>query len=271
MMKNLKLERPIAFIDVETTGVKPNSDRIVELSILKISPSGEREYKSHRINPGIPIPPEATAVHGITDDDIADEPMFRQYAKSVRDFLDNCDVAGFNVIGFDLPCLEAEFNRAGVEFSRRDRQLVDSMVIFHKREPRDLGAAYMKYSGKEHKKAHRAEEDANVAAEVLEGQLEMYGDLPRDVNGLCAVCYEVNEDYVDAQGKFIWSEGEVVFNFGKHTGRRLKDISTEYPDYLGWIIDKSDLSLEVKEIVSKALEGEFPEPPEPLQPTGDEV
>jgi len=259
MMKNLHLERPLAFIDVETTGAKPNSDRIVELSILKISSSGEREYKSHRINPGMPIPLQATAVHGITNDDVADEPMFRQFAKSIRDFLDNCDVAGFNVIGFDLPCLEAEFNRAGVEFSRKDRQLVDSMVIFHRREPRDLAAAYMKYCGKEHKRAHEAEEDANVAAEVLEGQLETYGDLPRDVTGLCAVCYEVNENFVDAQGKFMWSEGEVVFNFGKHTGRRLEDVSTEYPDYLEWIIDKSDLSIEVKRIASKALEGEFSE------------
>ena len=270
-MKNLQLDRPLAFIDIETTGVKPNSDRIVEMSILKIHPNGGREYKSHRMNPGMPIPPEATAVHGITDDDVKDELRFRQYAKSIKDFLENCDIAGFNVINFDLPCLEAEFHRVGVEFSRRGRMFVDSMVIFHQREPRDLTAAYMKYCNKEHENAHRAEEDAKVAAEVLEGQLEMYADLPKDVKGLCAICYRVNEDNIDAQGKFMWVEGEAVFNFGKHEGRKLKDIAAEYPDYLEWIVEKSDLSAEVKDIAFKALKGEFPEPPEPLQPAEAET
>ena len=141
MLKNLKLERPIAFIDVETTGTNPNSDRVVELSILRIQPDGKEEYKSHRVNPGMPIPAEATAVHGITNADVTNLPAFRQYAKSVRDFLEGCDIAGFNVIKFDLPCLEAEFARAGVEFSRQGRYLVDSMVIYHQREPRDLASA----------------------------------------------------------------------------------------------------------------------------------
>ena len=203
MLKNLKLERPLAFIDVETTGLNPYSDRIVELSILKVHPDHGEEYKSHRMNPGVPIPAEATAVHGITDADIAEEPKFQQYAKSIRDFLDNCDIAGFSVIQFDLPCLEAEFARAGIEFSRRGRQLVDSKVIYHQRDPRDLQAAYQKYCGKGMESAHSAEEDAKAAAEVLDGQLEMHGDLPRDVPGLCALCYVSDERFIDSEGKFI--------------------------------------------------------------------
>lgn len=258
MIKNLRLERPIAFIDVETTGTNPHSDRVVELSIYKIHPDGTEEYNSHRINPETHIPAEATEVHGITDGDVANEPPFRSYAKSIRDFLDGCDIAGFNVMKFDLPCLEAEFTRAGVEFSRKGRYLVDSMVIFHKYEPRDLKAAYRKYCSREMKNAHCAEEDARASAEVLEGQLEYYRDLPRDVAGLSSLCYQDSSNYVDSEGKFIWVDGEAVFNFSKdHSGRRLESVAKEDPGFLTWMIGK-DFSPEVKEIVSKALRGEFP-------------
>ena len=261
-MKNLKLDRPIAFIDVETTGLYPNSDRIVELSILKVHPDGTEKYESHRVNPERPIPAETTAIHGITDADVAGEPVFRQYAKSIRDFLDDCDISGFNVIKFDLPFLEAELYRAGVEFSRKGRYLIDSQVIYHQRDPRNLRAAYQKYCGKEMKNAHSAEEDAKAAAEVLNGQLEMHQDLPQDVPGLCALCYKVKENSIDAESKFIWQNGEAVCNFGKkHVGRKLKDISMEDPDYLEWMAN-ADFSPAVKEIVTKALEGEFPEPPD---------
>ncbi|MBA7671970.1 3'-5' exonuclease DinG [subsurface metagenome] len=258
-MKHLKLDRPIAFIDVETTGLSPHSDRIVELSILKIHPDGTEEYKSHRVNPGVPIPAEATAVHGITDADVAGESMFQQYAKSVRDFLEGCDIAGFSVIQFDLPCLEAEFARVNVEFSRRGRQLVDSKVIYHQRDPRDLKAAYQKYCGKEMETAHIAEEDAKAAAEVLDGQLEMHEDLPRDVSGLCALCYESDENFIDSEGKFVWAEDGAVLNFGKYEGRLLREVAAEHPDYLEWII-RRDFSAEVKDIAAKAMAGEFPEP-----------
>jgi len=259
VLKNLRLERPIAFIDIETTGLNPHSDRIVELSILKIHPDSSEEYKSHRINPGIPIPASAITIHGITDADVESEPMFRQYAKNIRDFLEDCDISGFNIIRFDLPCLEAEFARANVDFSRQGRYLVDSQVIFHKREPRDLEAAYRKYCGGEMKNAHSAEEDAKVSAEVLDGQLEMYEDLPRNVAELSTLSWRDGQDHVDAEGRFIWVEGEVVCNFGKeHSGQRLKDIALNDPDYLQWIA-RSDFSAEVKNIVTKALGGEFPE------------
>jgi len=263
VIRNLKLERPLAFIDVETTGLNPYSDRIVELSILKIHPDGREEYKSHRANPQQLIPAEATAIHGITDADVADEPVFSQYAKSVRDFLEGCDIAGFNVIRFDLPCLETEFTRANVEFSRRGRYLVDSQVIYHKREPRTLEAAYQKYCGKEMVNAHRAEEDAKATAEILDSQLEMYQDLPRDAAGLCALCYQVGENAVDSEGKFTWSQGEATFNFGKHKERSLREIAVDYPDYLEWM-SRGDFSPEIKDIVIKALKGEFPEPLEPI-------
>jgi len=258
MLKNLKLERQIAFIDVETTGISPRSDRIVELSILRIQPDGSEEYKSHRVNPETSIPAEATAIHGITDADVAGEPAFRQYAKSVRDFLEDCDISGFNVIKFDLPFIEAELARAGVEFSRRGRYLVDSMVIFHQRERRDLEAAYRKYCGGEMENAHRAEEDAKASAEVLDGQLEAYGDLPREVPALCGICYTVDESYIDAEGRLVWVDGEAVCNFGKHKGRPLRELAEQFPDYLDWICGQ-DFPADVKDIAVRALTGEFPQ------------
>lgn len=258
MLKNLILNRPLAFIDIETTGLNTYSDRIVELSILKIFPDGTEEYKNHRINPEIPIPAEATAIHGITDADVNREPMFCQYARSIRDFLEGCDISGFNVIRFDLPCLEAEFARANVDFSRQGRYLVDSQVIFHKREPRDLKAAYRKYCGRQMENTHSAEEDAKVSAEVLDGQIEMYEDLPRNIAGLSALCWRGEQDYIDADGKFIWVGGEAVCNFGKHKGRQLKEIAIDYPDYLEWM-SHGDFSTKVRDIANRALNGEFPE------------
>jgi DNA polymerase-3 subunit epsilon len=197
-------------------------------------------------------------VHGITDADVAGEPKFRQYAKGVRDFLEGCDIAGFNVLKFDLPCLEAEFVRAGVEFSRKGRSLVDSMVIYHQRDPRNLEAAYRKYCGGNMKNAHCAQEDATATAAILDGQLEMHKDLPRDVPGLCALCGGVGENWVDADGKFIWVDGEAVFNFSKEKGRRLKDVAAENPGFLAWILGR-DFPPGVKEIVSNAIKGVFPE------------
>ena len=258
MLKNLDLDRPLAFIDVETTGLKPSYDRIVELSVLKVHPDGNIEYKSHRINPGIPIPAETTAIHGITDDDVSDEPAFKNYARSLRDFLEDCDISGFNVIRFDLPFLEAEFNRANVEFSRHNRRLIDSQVIYHLFEPRDLQAAYLRYCGKEMVIKHTAEGDATAAAEILDKQLEIHPELPRNVTDLCAVCHPVPDNYVDPDGKFIWVDGEAVCNFGKkHNGWKLRDIAFEAPDYLQWIAS-SDFTPDVKELVNKALQGEFP-------------
>jgi len=258
MLDNLPLKRPLAFIDIETTGLKPNTDKIVEISILKIHPDGNSIYHSKRINPEIPIPPEATAIHGIANADVANEPSFRQYAIGIRDFLDGCDLSGFNIIKFDLPFLEAEFKIANVEFSRKNRQIIDCQVLYHLKEPRDLNAAYIKYCGKQLKNNHTAEADVTASAEILNKQLEIYPELPRTVEELCSLCYVTREDFIDVDGKFIWSDGEAICNFGKkHNGRSLKDIAKEDPGYLEWIA-KADFNPEIKEIVNKALCGEFP-------------
>ena len=262
-MKNLKLEKPMAFIDLETTGPRYYADRIVEFSVLKINPDGREEYKSRRVNPEMPISPGAMEKHGITDAELADEPVFRKLAKGIYEFLDGCDLSGFNILGFDLPLLEHEFERVGIEFSRDNRQIVDSMAIYHMREPydpdepRNLGAAYQKFCGKELTKAHSADSDVRASAEILDAQIGMYGDLPCDVEELCSVCLEPRENFVDTAGRFVWFEEEAAFNFGKYRGRSVREIAEEYQDYLGWMLTQ-EFSPEVRDIVTRAFEGEFP-------------
>jgi len=264
MIKHLELERPIAFIDLETTGTHPHSDRIIEISILKIQSDGQDDYRSQRVNPGVPIPAEASAVHRIKDEDVAGKPSFRQYAKGICEFLDGCDLSGFNLITFDLPFLEAELERAGISFSRDGRQLVDSMIIYHQKESREPGklrnlkAAYLRYCGEELDDAHSAEEDATASAKVLDGMIKEHSDLPRDVYGLGAFCNEVRKNYIDLEGRLIWVAGEATFSFGKHSGRPLKEIASEYPDYLRWILG-GDFRPDIREIIEKALDGEFPQ------------
>ncbi len=264
MLENIELDRPIAFIDLETTGIRYYADRIVEFSVLKLHPDGTEEYKSRRVNPEMPIPAAATNVHGISNTDIEDEPTFRQLAKGICKFIDNCDLSGFNILDFDLPLLENEFKRVGIEFSRNNRQIIDTMAIYHNRVPydpnasRNLEAAYFFYCGKELKDAHIADNDVRACTEVMVGQMNMYDDLPRDVKGLCSFCSMGRENYIDLVGRFVWLEKEASFNFGKHKGRLLREIADEYPDYLGWVLGQ-DFSPEVIEIVTNALEDKLPE------------
>lgn len=266
MLDNILLERPIAFIDLETTGVHPHSDRIIEMSILKIQPDGHREHRSYRVNPGVPIPAETTAVHGITDEDVASEPSFSRYANAVCDFLDDCDLSGFNLITFDLPFLEAELARAGIEFDRKDRQLVDSMVIYHQKEQyepskrRNLQAAYQQYCGRELSAAHGAEADVTASAEVLNGLVREHDDLPKDIHGLGAFCSEIRKDYIDIEGRFQWVKGEATFAFGKCRGQSLAVVTTTDPGYLRWILGQ-DFRPDVCDIIARALDGEFPQMP----------
>jgi len=255
-MKNLTLDRPLAFFDLETTGISPESDRIVEVSVLVVRPGGNEDRFTRRVNPGRPIPPEATAVHGITDAEVRDCPPFESIAPALGGLLLGCDLAGFNIIGYDLPLLEAEFGRANVPFSRKGRRLVDALRIFHLKEPRNLEAAVRLYVGREHVGAHGAEADTQAALEVLDAQLGHYSDLPHDVEGLARLCKP--EGWIDSQGKVRWAAGEPVLGFGKNSGKSLRQMVKENRSYLEWMV-KGDFPADTKWVVREALEGRYPE------------
>lgn len=259
-MTRLQLKRPLVFFDLETTGVDPARDRIVELCILRVEPDGSRQSRTRRINPGRPIPPEATAVHGITDDDVRDEPRFDQVARGLLELLDGADLAGFNIVRFDVPMLDAELQRCKLDLDLASRRVVDSMAIFHKMEPRNLTAAVRLYLDRDHDGAHGAEADVLASAEVLEAQLARYDELPADIEALDAWS-RGGPGAVDLNGKFVWREGEVVVNFGKHQGTPLRQLVDRSPDYLKWFLGK-DFPSDAKKLVESALRGQFPEPPQ---------
>ena len=252
----LPLERPLVFFDCETTGTNSRTDRIIEIACLKIHPDGRREDWVRRFRPGVPIPPPSTAIHGIADADVASAPSFRELAAELAAFLDGCDLAGYNITGFDLPVLRTEFLRAGVPFEVSDRRMVDAQRIFFSREPRHLAAAARLYCQAEHEGAHGALADAEMTLRVLAGQLVRYAELPRTVTALHDMfCAGLDQD-LDPEGRFRLVDGEPTVNFGKNRGRRLRDITREEPGFLKWII-KGDFSEPVKQIARKYLpEGE---------------
>jgi len=255
----LQLQRPLAVIDAESTGLDPRTARIVRLTILKVMPDGPRELKSNLVNPGEAISPGATAVHGLTDDDVADAKPFRAYARSLAAYLDGCDLAGFAIERFDLPLLEAEFRRAGVEFTLQGRAVVDAMAIFHKLEPRDLRAAYRHYAGAELPDIREHDTGARAALDVLEGQVAKHPELPKDPQGLAVWLRGAEPAPVDPEGKFVWSDaGEVLINFGRFRGHRLSALRESQADYLAWVASNAEFSLEVRQIAGAALQGEFP-------------
>ena len=249
----ISLDRPLVFLDTETTGVKADRDRIVELAVLRIAPDGEVFERVRRYNPGIPIPQEATEIHGIADADVADEPAFRRTAVSLSKLLAPCDLAGFNLRGFDLPILLEEFRRAGVRFDVEGRRLIDMQVIFHTEEPRDLSAAVDMYLGRDHDDAHTAMVDVRATAEVFGAQLERYRDLPRKVDELHAYCERGRPFQTPFDRWFQDREGSLVFNQGKHMGRALAEVAERAPDYLEWIIRTDDIPERVRESAAQAL------------------
>jgi DNA polymerase-3 subunit epsilon len=257
-LNHLPLERAIVFFDLETTGTDPATDRIVEISVLRIDTDGTRTVRTRRVNPERPIPPEATRVHGIRDEDVREEPAFRQIARGLLDFLGDADLAGFNVRRFDLPLLEREFRDCGLDLRVSRRRIVDAMTIFHRKEPRDLSAAVQFYLDREHEGAHGAEADVLATAELLDAQLARYDDLPRTVGELDEWCAAAPPGSVDRDGKFVWKNGEAVLSFGKYQGRSLRELARTKPDYLEWIA-RSDFPEEAKRIAKKALEGRFPD------------
>lgn len=254
---NLKLRNPLAIFDLETTGVDVTKDRIVELSVVRIMPDGTRTVKTKRVNPTVPIPLEASLIHGIYDNDVKDEPTFKQIAKAVAQFFDGCDLAGFNVVKFDLPLLVEEFLRAGVDFDTKNRKIADAQKIFHLMEPRSLGAAYKFYCGKELENAHTAEADTLATWDVLDAQIGMYaGKKIKDVRGNeiepikndMAELHKISMgNTVDFAGRLAYNaKGEVVFNFGKHKDKPVIDVFRQEPSYYDWMMN-GDFPLHTKQ------------------------
>ncbi|MGI6573341.1 MAG: exonuclease domain-containing protein [Fermentimonas sp.] len=247
---DLNLKSPLVFFDLETTGLNTTRDRIIEISLLKVYPNGKEEVKTRRINPEMPIPPESTAIHGITDDDVKDCPTFKQIAKSLADQLEGCDLAGFNSSRFDVPMLAEEFLRAGVDFDMSRPKFIDVQIIYHKREPRTLEAAYAFYCDKQLDNAHSAESDTRATYEVLKSQLDYYPDLANDIDALSKE-YSSFNDNVDLAGRMIYDENGIeVFNFGKHKGKPVEEVLKNEPSYYAWMMD-GDFPLNTKQALTK--------------------
>ncbi len=247
---NLKLKRPIIFFDLETTGVDTSRDRIVEISMAKIMPDGEEIVRTRRINPTIPIPAEASAIHHITDEDVKECPTFRQIAKSLKSFMEGCDFGGFNSNRFDLPLLVEEFMRAEVDVNFRNRKYIDVQNIFHKKEERTLVAAYRFYCNKElGDAAHGAEADTIATYEVLKAQLDRYPDLENDVDFLSK--YSTRNETADFAGRIVFNDkGEEVFSFGKYKGRSVEKIFASDPGYYDWMMN-GDFPQYTKKVITE--------------------
>ena len=246
---NLKLKRPIIFFDLETTGVDVANDRIVEISMVKIGVDGEKVVKTRRINPEMHIPEVATAVHGISDEDVKDEPTFKQIAKSLATFIEGCDFGGFNSNRFDLPMLVEEFLRAGVDVNFDNRKFVDVQTIFHRKEQRTLVAAYKFYCDKDLENAHSAEADTMATYEVLESQIERYSDIGSTVEELAE--FSSNGPLVDFAGRLSLNDkGEEIFTFGKYKGRAVEEVFAKDPSYYSWIMN-GDFPLYTKKKITE--------------------
>lgn len=232
----LNIKNPLVVFDLETTGIDVVKDRIVEIAVLKVFPNGNRESKVRRINPEMPIPPEATAVHGITDDDVKDAPTFKEIAKSLANYIEGCDFAGFNSNKFDLPLLAEEFLRAGVDIDLKKRKFIDVQTIFHKMEKRTLASAYKFYLDKDLVNAHSAEADTLATFEILCAQVERYPELKNDVDFLSE--FSSFNRNVDFAGRIILDDkGVEVFNFGKHKGKPVVEVLKAEPSYYSWMMN----------------------------------
>ena len=250
----LKLDRPMICFDLETTGLNPSTDRIIEMCLIKVYPNGDRDVKTRRINPEQPIGKEASEITGIKDEDVKDSPTFAKVAKSLLEFLDGCDLSGYNLLRFDVPVLVEEFKRVGLEYDLKEVQIVDVQRIFHKKEARTLEAALKFYCDKDLEGAHAAENDVIATLDVLEGQLERYDDLEPTLEYLAA--YTKDDRWADQTGRLHWVDGEAAVAFGKHKGTKLSVLVRSEPGFLKWILGK-EFPEDVKKIVRDALEGKI--------------
>lgn len=252
----LQLERPLAFFDLETTGTRIGKDRIVQIGIVRLMPDGTRSQYQTLVNPGIPIPAEATAVHGISDIDVAMAPTLDAVAREVLDELAGCDLSGFNVLRFDIPFLTEELHRVGHAWNTSTLRVVDVQRIYHKMEPRDLSAALKFYCGKEHDGAHDALADVQATADVLLAQIERY---PEKLQGDIAFLGELSGDRQrspDAAGKLRFDDrGQVCLGFGKYQGWSLENIGRNDPGYLQWLMTKAELPGSTLAVMKEALAG----------------
>jgi DNA polymerase-3 subunit epsilon len=247
---NLQLARPLAFIDLETTGVNPGTDRIVEIAIIKVMPDGSKLPKRKLINPEMPIPKGASDVHGITDDMVKDAPTFKQVANEIKQFLDHCDIGGYNSNKFDVPLLVEEFLRVDIDFKVDSRKLIDVQKVFFMMEPRTLTAAYKFYCGKNLDDAHSAEADADATWEVLLSQLQRYPQLGNTLDSILAVVGD--EEIVDFARRMIISDGKIVFNFGKHKGKPVEEVLKKERSYYDWMM-QGDFSQNTKQKLTEIL------------------
>jgi DNA polymerase III subunit epsilon len=259
---NLNLKRPIAFFDIESTGTNVVKDRIVEICIFKVMPDGTTDTKVRRINPGMPIPPEVTAIHGISDEDVAEEPTFPRIARSLFDFLKDCDLAGYNSNKFDIPMLIEEFLRSNIEFNLKNRNLIDVQNIFHKMEPRTLKAAYKFYCEKELINAHSAEADTMATYEILLSQIKRYENVEvHDENGKAYIPiqndmkalgqFSYNQRNADLVGHIVFNaHGVECFNFGKHKGKTVEEVFQKEPQYYDWMMN-AEFPLSTKNIIKQ--------------------
>ena len=258
--RSLVLTRPLAVLDVQSTGLDTDNARIVKLAVFRVDPDGSEHAKSVVVNPGITIPPGSTQVHGISDLDVMDQPAFRAYARALADHLEDCDLAGFGIERLGLPLLLTEFERNGVQFSMEGRTVVDAMTVFHRLEPRNLASAYSRFVGGSRPDSRDDAQGARNIFDIIQGELRSSANVPSTPRELANWAKGIDDSAIDSEGKFIWSEeGDALVNFGKHRGERLIEVVNNDTPYLNWVSGSDNFGPDVRKIAESAANGYLPE------------